>query len=76
MDLQSPIIIALAVAVITAAVNWAYAKWMLMDPQPEKVLAKTLVSGLIASAAVILYTRQFEPVPSLQADPFFAPIVP
>lgn len=76
MDFQSPIVIALAVSVIAAVVNWAYAKFMLMDPQADKVLAKSLASGLIATAAVILYVRQQEPAISLQADPFFAPIVP
>jgi len=75
MDLQSPVVIALAVAVVTAVLNWAYAKWALKDPAAEKVLAKTLATGLTAAIAVVLYVRQYEPVPSLQADPFFAPIV-
>jgi hypothetical protein len=75
MDFQSPIFLALATAALTAALSWAYAKYMLKDPLAEKVFAKTLLSGLFAATAVVLYVRQFEPVPSLQTDPFFAPMM-
>jgi len=75
MDFQSPVFIAIAVAVLTAVLNWVYTKYVIKDPFATKVFAKTLASGLAATIIVILYIRQFEPVPSLQADPFFAPIV-
>ena len=75
MDFQSPTVIALATALLTAALSWAYAKILLKDPAAEKTLAKTLVSGLLAAVCVLLYVRQFDRVPSLQADPFFAPIM-
>jgi hypothetical protein len=48
---------------------------MLKDPAPEKVLAKALACNVVAAVAVVLYTKQYEPVPSLQADPFFAPMI-
>jgi len=75
MDLQSPVFLALATAVLTAVLSWAYAKYMLKDPLAEKTFAKTLLSGFVAAAAVVLYVHQFEPVPSLQTDPFFAPVM-
>ena len=75
MDLQSPAAVALLVAVVAAALSWAYAKWMLKDPAPEKVLVKALACNIVAAVAVVLYTKQYEPVPSLQADPFFAPMI-
>lgn len=75
MDLQSPAAVAVVVAVVAAVLQWAYAKWMLKDPAPEKVLAKALACNVVAAVAVVLYTKQYEPVPSLQADPFFAPMI-
>jgi hypothetical protein len=74
MDFENPVVVALAVAVLTALLNWAYAKYVIRDPAATKVLAKTLGAGAVAAVAVVLYIRQHEPVPSLQADPFFAPI--
>lgn len=75
MDVQSPVFIAIAVAALTALGAWVYAKFVLKDPAAEKVLAKTALSGLIASVAVVLFVRsqQFKQ-PSLAADPFFAPV--
>ena len=75
MDPQSPVVIAIAVAALTALLNWAYAKYVLQDPAAQKVLAKTLATGLTAAVVVVLYVRQYDPLPSLQADPFFAPLV-
>ena len=75
MDLQSPTAVALFVAVLGAALSFAYAKWVLKDPAPEKVLTKALACNIVAAVAVVLYTKQYEPVPSLQADPFFAPMI-
>lgn len=74
MDVQNPIFIALAVAILTALGAWVYSKYVIKETASEKVFAKTLVSGLLASALVILYVRQSEQVPSLHADPFFAPV--
>jgi hypothetical protein len=74
MDVQNPIFIALVTAVLTAVGAWVYSRYVLKEPTAEKVFAKTLVSGLLASALVILYVRQTEQVPSLHADPFFAPV--
>lgn len=73
MDLQSPVVVAFAVAVLTAVLHWAYAKYLMKDPTAEKAGIKTLASGLAAAIAVVLYFRQSN-VPSLQADPFFAPM--
>ena len=64
-----------ATAVLTVVLSWAYAKFVMKEPGAEKVLAKTALSGAVAVACVISYLRQQEPVPSLQADPFFAPIL-
>lgn len=74
MDYQNPVIIALAVAVLTAVLSWVYDKYLLKNANSEKVLVKTAFAGLTAALCVLLYVRQFEPAPSLNADPFFAPI--
>lgn len=75
MDIQSPVTVAVATVVLTSVLCWAYAKYMLKDPNAEKTLAKTLVCGIASATIVVLYIRQYDPVPSLQADPFFAPVV-
>lgn len=69
-----PIIIALAVAVTSAVINWAYARFALKESSAEKVFFKTLASGLVATVAVMLYVNQFRPDPSLHHDPFFDPM--
>jgi RsiW-degrading membrane proteinase PrsW (M82 family) len=74
MDVQSPVFIALATAVLTAIGAWVYAKFVLKDPNAEKVLAKTALSGLVASLIVVLFVRSQQHQPSLAADPFFAPV--
>jgi hypothetical protein len=72
---QNPVFICLTTALLTSILSWVYSKYVLKEPNAEKVLAKTALSGIVASVAVILYIRQQEPIPSLQADPFFAPIM-
>ena len=75
MDLQSPVFVALATAFLTAVGAWVYAKFVLKDPEAEKVLAKTILSGAVASVIVVLAVRtQNTQQPSLAADPFFAPV--
>lgn len=73
MDLQSPAVVALIASILTALLHWAFVKWIIKDAEAEKVLGKGLASAAVAATLTILYVKQFEAVPSLQADAFFAP---
>lgn len=75
MDTNSPIFIAFLTAALTSIFSWAYAKYVLKQDQAEKVLAKTVVSGVIAATLVSVYANQTEPKMSLHSEPFFAPIM-
>lgn len=68
------ITVALAVAILTALLNWVYAKWVVLDPVAEKVFVKTLVAGLLAAAGVVLYARHQEAAPAVAGDQFFEPL--
>lgn len=75
MDIQSPAFSAFAVALLASILSWAYSKYALKEPAPEKTFAKTLASGFVAACAIVLYVKQYEPEVSLHADPFFGPMI-
>lgn len=74
MDTESPMFIALSTALLTSVLLWAYCKYVLKESHAEKVLAKSLVSGIVAAIVIVLLVQQTQPRTSLHTEPFFAPL--
>lgn len=75
MDTESPMFMTLATAILTSVLLWAYCKYVLKQKHAEKILAKSLVAGLVASACVLVIVQNTQPRTSLHSEPFFAPLV-
>lgn len=67
--------IAFATALLTSILSWVYAHYILKEKRAEKVFAKTLVASLLAATAVVVLVANSQPKPSLQSEPFFAPLM-
>ena len=63
-----PYLVAMAIALLTAALSWAYARTLTKDPEEtRKVFYKTLAAALVASLALTWVVHRQEP---LSAEPF------
>lgn len=75
MDTESPMFIAYATAILSSVLAWVYAQYVLKERRADKVFAKTLVASLVAATLVIVVISNSQPKPSLQSEPFFAPLM-
>ena len=65
-----PYFLAIAIAVLTATLSWAYSRTISADPdETRKVFNKTLAAALVASLALTWIVHRQEP---LSVEPFTA----
>lgn len=63
-----PYLVAMAIALLTATLSWAYARTLSQDPEEtRKVFNKTLAAGLIAALTLTWVVHRQEP---LSSEPF------
>lgn len=75
LDLTNATTATIVTALLTSIFAWAYSKWVLKDTEPEKVLAKSVLSGLVAVAAVLLIAYNQSASHSLRSEPFFVSVM-
>jgi hypothetical protein len=67
--------IAYATALLGSVSVWAYTRYVLKDKHAEKTFAKSLVANLLAATIIVVVIQNSQPAPSLQSEPFFAPLM-
>lgn len=73
--LQQPYVFALALALVTALLSFAYAKVTDKEPgRPAKTFFKTMAAGTLAGIA-LTYLTSSKAEPLLATEPFDAPAV-
>lgn len=75
MDTESPYFIAFGTAILGSILFWAYAQYVLKEKRTDKLFVKSIVSSLLAATVILVIINNAHPKPSLQSEPFFAPLM-
>jgi len=75
IDFTNPTTVAITTAFLVALLSWGYAKFILKDTDADKILAKTVLSGLVAVAIILVLSHNQSASHSLRSEPFFASVL-
>jgi hypothetical protein len=75
LDLTNATTATIVTALLMSIFAWAYSKWVLKESNPEKVLAKSVLTGLVAVSTVLLVAYNQSASHSLRSEPFFVSVM-
>jgi ABC-type Co2+ transport system permease subunit len=75
LDFTNPTTVAVTTALLISVFTWMYSKYILKEKDAEKALAKTVLSGLVAVAVVLVVSFNQMGSHSLRSEPFFVSVI-